>query len=76
LDFVPAAICDEIYYVDAHDKKRFIKLDRVFQQSHEERLAELEHIAYSLGAKYCSIEIEEKEIKHDKRKIIQQVKRV
>lgn len=68
LDFVPAPICDEIYYVDAHDKKRFVKIDCVFQQAHEEKMAELEHIAYSLGAKYCSIEIEEKEVKFDKKK--------
>lgn len=68
LKFIPAPICDEIYYVDAHDKKRFIKLDCVFQQAHEEKMAELEHIAYSLGAKYCSIEIDEKEVKYDKKK--------
>ena len=68
LNFVPAAICDEVYYVDAHDKKRFIKLDCVFQQAHEEKMAELEHIAYSLGAKYCSVEIEEKETRYDKKK--------
>lgn len=68
LTFVPAPICDEVYYVDAHDKKRFIKLDCVFQQAHEEKMAELEHVAYSLGAKYCSIEIEEKEVKYDKKK--------
>jgi len=59
LTFVPAAICDEIYYIDSFDRKRFNKLDCIFQQAHDEKLAELEHIAYSLGAKYCSVEIEE-----------------
>lgn len=68
LCFVPKASCDDIYYVDSFDRKRFIKLDCIFQQAHEERLAELEHIAYSLGAKSCNIIIEEKEFTHDKKK--------
>ena len=68
LTFVPNATCDEIYYVDAYDRNRFIKLDYIFQKAHEEKLAELEHIAYSLGAKSCSIEIDEKEVKLDKKK--------
>lgn len=67
LDFVPMPICDEIYYVDSYEKKRYIKLDCVFQQAHEEKLAELEYIAYSLGAKSCSVQIEENEVKHDKK---------
>lgn len=68
LTFVPAPVCDEIYYIDAFDRKRFVKLECIFQQAHEEKIAELEHIAYCLGATSCSIEIEEKEVKHDKKK--------
>lgn len=68
LSFVPMALCDEVYYIDSFDRKKFVKLDCVFQHSHEEKLAELEHIAYALGAKSCVIEIEEKEIKRDKKK--------
>lgn len=57
LKFVPAATCDAIYYVDSFDRKRFIRTDCIFSKAHEERLAELKHVAYSLGAKNCTIEI-------------------
>ena len=67
LNFIPTAVCDEVYYVDVHNRNRFIKLDCVFQQALEEKIAELEHIAYSLGAKFCSIEIDEREARHDKK---------
>ncbi len=70
IQFVPNVTCDAVYYVDSFARNRFIKLDCIFSKAHEERLAELKHIAYSLGAKFCSIEISEssKEIKVDKRK--------
>lgn len=68
LKFIPNASCDEIYYVDPFDRKCFVKLDYIFQRTHEEKLAELEHIAYSLGAKSCSIEMEEKEVTYVKKK--------
>ncbi len=65
IQFIPTAACDAIYYVDGFDSNRFIRTDYIFTQAHEERLAELKHIAYSLGARSCSIEISEsnKEIK-------------
>ena len=59
LTFIPAPACDAIYYVDKFDRTRFIQIDCIFEKAHEEKLAELEHIAYSLGAKLCSIEIVE-----------------
>lgn len=59
VQFVPSANCDAIYYVDSYDRNKFIRTDCIFQKAHEERLAELEHIAHSLGAKRCSIEITE-----------------
>lgn len=59
IQFIPAATCDAVYYVDNFNRNRFIRTDCIFSKAHEERLAELEHIAYSLGAKYCSIEITE-----------------
>ena len=68
LKFIPNASCDEIYYVDPFDRKCFVKLDYIFQRTHEEKLAELEHIAYALGAKNCSVEIKEKEVTHVKKK--------
>lgn len=60
LSFVPSPNCDSVYYIDTFDRNKFIRIDCIFQKAHEERLAELEHIAYSLGAKRCTIEINEK----------------
>lgn len=59
IQFVPTVTCDAIYYVDSFDRNRFIRTDCIFSKAHEERLAELKNIAYSLGAKTCSIEISE-----------------
>ena len=59
LNFIPNAVCGEIYYVDRFQPGRYLRVDCVFSKAHEEKLAELEHIAYSLGAKSCSIEIME-----------------
>ncbi len=59
LVFVPSVDLDAIYFADRFDSKRFIRIDCIFSKAHEERLAELKHIAYSLGAKRCSIEISE-----------------
>lgn len=68
LTFVPAPVCDEIYYIDTFDRTRFNKINGIFQQAHDEKLAELEHIAYCLGAKSCSIEIEEIEASFESKK--------
>ena len=59
LHFVPAPLCDAIYYVDSFDRSKFIRTDCIFSKAHEERIAELKYIAHCLGAKRCSIEIEE-----------------
>ena len=69
--FVPTLACDAVYFVDNFDRSRYINIDHIFTKAHEERLAELEYIAYSLGAKSCSVEIVESqmEVNIDKRKI-------
>lgn len=59
IKFVPCAECDAAYYVDSFDRNRFIRLDCIFSKAHEEKMAELKHIAHSLGAKKCIIEINE-----------------
>lgn len=59
IQFIPNATCDSVYYVDAFDRNRFIRLDLIFSKAHEEKLAELKHIAHVLGAKKCIIEINE-----------------
>ncbi len=62
IQFIPTPICDAIYYVDRFDRTCFIQTDCIFSKAHEERLAELQNIAYSLGAKSCSIEIVESSV--------------
>ena len=59
IQFVPAPTCGDVYYVDKFNRNRFIRADCIFSKAHEEKLAELAHIAYSLGAKSCSVEIAE-----------------
>jgi len=63
IQFVPFPSCDEIYYIDNFDRNRFIRTDYIFVKSHEEKLAELKHIAFSLGAKRCFIEFSENKSK-------------
>lgn len=59
LKFLPAATCDSIYYVDPHNRNKFISVDCYFSSMQESRLAELQHIAYSLGAKHYWVEMVE-----------------
>lgn len=59
ITFVPVASCDAVYYVDSHDRSRFIRTDCIFSKAHEERIAELKYVAHALGAKKCTIEISE-----------------
>ena len=61
ITFVPSADCNAIYYVDKFDRNKFVRTDCIFKIAYDERLAELEHIAYSLGAKHCTIDILETE---------------
>lgn len=68
IQFVPAPICDAVYYVDRFDRNRFIQTECIFTKAHEERMAELKNIAYMLGAKYCSIEISESSSKLESKK--------
>lgn len=60
--FVPFARCDAVYCVDPFDRTQFINTDTTFERTTNEKLAELEHIAYSLGAKNCIIEIVENDM--------------
>lgn len=66
ITFIPYPAYGNSYYVDNFDKTKYIKTDSIFSKSHEEKLAELERIAYELGAKSYSIEIVEKNIESNK----------
>ena len=59
LNLLPFPKCDSVYCIDSFDKNRFINSDTIFERITNEKLAELENIAYCLGAKSCSIEIVE-----------------
>lgn len=59
LRFVPAATCDTAYFVDPHDRSQFIRVDGLFERTQQEKLAELAHVAYCLGAKRYSVEMQE-----------------
>ena len=65
IEFIPSPKCNEVYGVDPNNSTRYIQADCIFNKAHEERMAELEHIAYMLGAKSCSIEIVESESQID-----------
>ena len=59
--FVPVAQKDNVYCQDNFDNKKYINVNQVFGKATEEKLAELNNIAFCLGAKSCSIEIVEEE---------------
>lgn len=68
LTFIPSVDCDAVYYVDSYDRKRFIRTDCIFKKAHEEKLAELKHIAHALGAKSCTIDIRESVVEENSTK--------
>lgn len=59
LVFVPVLQRDRAYYADNFDSAKYIEAGEVFGKSTKEKLAELNHIAFSLGAKACDIVIAE-----------------
>jgi hypothetical protein len=65
INFIPMAFNDTVYYIYHFDKSRYIKTDYIFGKATEERMAELQYIAYSLGAKSCTIEISDSSIEKE-----------
>ena len=65
INFIPTAACNTFYCVDNYNRNNFISADKIFSMAHNERLAELEHIAYSLGAKKYSIDIVENNLQEN-----------
>jgi len=57
--FYPVPSCDSIYYISPYDKTRFINLERYFDVVQKDKLSELAHIAHSLGAKKCQVQMYE-----------------
>ena len=69
IKFVPVPKCDGVYCVDNFDRNRFISAETIFGRATNEKLAELEHIAYSLGARSCSIEILDSDARTNEAKV-------
>lgn len=59
IQFIPAPICNAVYYVDHFDRGRFIQADCIFSRNLKEKIDELQHIAESVGARRCIINISE-----------------
>lgn len=72
--FVPVSQRDNVYCQDNFDNKKYINANQIFGKATEEKLAELNYIAYSLGAKSCSVEIIEAETECTSRRVQIKVK--
>lgn len=59
LEFFPALVPNSLFCSETYNESQYINVERIFGKAHEEKLAELEHIAHALGAKSCSIELVE-----------------
>lgn len=59
LHFIPPAANKHIYYMNPHNHDQYILLNSYFETIQQVKLAELQHIAYSLGAKKYSVEMQE-----------------
>lgn len=63
--FFPNCQCNAFYYVDIDSPMSYTRVDCIFSKAHDEKMAELKHIAHSLGAKSCTIEITENRYNSD-----------
>lgn len=59
IKFLPFVKCDKIYCLDAFEKGKYVSSDTIFDSASREKMAELENIAYCLGAKKYYIEVVE-----------------
>lgn len=57
--FLPSATCDAVYCAHPFDKRCYIRLDNYFSYIQQAKLAELQHIAFSLGVKHYWVELVE-----------------
>lgn len=57
INFVPAPLVDAVYLVDPLNKNIFINSEDFYSYIQQSKIAELQHIAFSLGAKYYKVEL-------------------
>ena len=56
ISFYPS-VKETVYYVHPYDSKKYVELDDYFSSLNSERIAELRHIAQSLGATHFSVKV-------------------
>lgn len=59
ISFFPYPECWSVFYVDRFSE-RYVNLDSFFKTMLDEKLAELQDVAYCLGAKECTVKVYEK----------------
>lgn len=69
VQFIPFEKIDAVYCADNFDKAKYINSDAIFERAMNEKLTELENIAYCLGATSCSIELVESDGKSESSRI-------
>lgn len=57
ITFTPSVQCNAIYYENPHIPNQYIMVDELFLEVQNARAAELEQVAYDLGAKYFRVEM-------------------
>lgn len=62
LVFHPLPQIGGVYMLDVSGTGRFMSLEGYFQEVQKEKMAELQNVAYCLGAKYCKLETHEVQV--------------
>lgn len=57
--FLPSVVCDAVYCAHPFEAQCYIRLDNYFSYIQQAKLAELQHIAFSLGVKHYWVELVE-----------------
>jgi len=67
--FLPSVACGSVYCAHPFDEQCYISLDNYFSYIQQAKLAELQHIAFSLGVKHYWVELVETTSQSDNSKI-------
>ena len=76
VQFIPFEKVDAVYCVDNFDKSKYNNSDSIFERAMNEKITELENIAYCLGAVSCSIELVESNGQEDNARVKMGVMRI
>lgn len=67
LSFHPLVQMGAVYIRDPSGLDRFLDLESLYREIQKEKMSELQHVAYCLGAKYCKLEMRETQVSDSKR---------